>query len=177
MSPAIGYGSYHISQISGHLNSVKLIWLVYWNVSHFDLLVLVLNKNHVDIKIDREKFTHHYCHSNPIQSEMVHCVWNRNTTLVLWIYYVVLNGSHHVAAATWRESKNFFPLFSFSSPSSPMCHAQQLQLLWEQWKRREEQLMLFSLFFKTIDLSNCCQDSSLGGAVYTCSCNVLRGLA
>ena len=69
------------------------------------------------------------------------------------------------------------PQYYCSCLPPTMCHAQQLQLLWEQWKRREEQLMLFSLFFKTIDLSNCCQDSSLGGPVYTCSCIVLRGLA
>ena len=84
-------------------------------MSYFDLLVLVLNKNHVDIKIDREKFTHHYCRSNPIRDGPL-CLKPKNYSGALNI--LVLNGSHHVAAATWRESKNFFPLFSFSSPSS-----------------------------------------------------------
>ena len=144
MSPGIGYGSYHISQLSRQLNSMKLIWLVYWNVSHFDILVLVLNKNHVGIKIDREKFTHHYCRSNPIRDGPL-CLKPKYYSGALNI--LVLNGSHHVAAATWRESKNFFPLFSFSSPSSlhVSCTAAATGMRTME-KREEEHTLLFPFF-------------------------------
>ena len=92
--------------------------------------------------------------------------------------YFASTGIKWESTASWQESLKCLSSFVIFLPIlPPMFHAQQLQLLWEQWQRREEQLMLFSLFFKTIDLSNCCQYSSLGGAVYTCSCNVLRGLA
>ena len=43
--------------MSIQLNSVKLIWLVNSNVSHCDLLVLILNGNYVDIEIKTIKFS------------------------------------------------------------------------------------------------------------------------
>ena len=111
-------------------------------MSHFDLLVL--NKNHVDIKIDREKLTHHYCRSNPIRDGPL-CLKPKYYSGALNI--LVLNGSHHVAAATWRESKNFFPLFSFSSPSSlhVSCTAAATGMRTME-KREEEHMILFPFY-------------------------------
>ena len=72
-----------------------------------------------------------------------------------------------------KNNSSFFILLSILPLVSCTAAAAAMRTI----EMRGRAAMLLFPFFKTIDLSNCCQDSSLGGVVYTCSCNALRVLA